>query len=93
MTPEQRTAALIAGEKAAEFYDEHPFEAARQNIMRDWARSETVTEREDRWCELKALARVVDMLRSTGQTAKVAAMEIKAEEAAQTGQVDPYVHP
>ncbi len=92
MTPEQRTAALLAGEKAAEFYDEHPFEAARQNIMRDWASSSDRDRREALWSELQALNRVVSILRGAGQNAKVAAMEIKAEQAAQTGEIDPYVH-
>lgn len=89
MTPEQRTAALKAGEAAAEFYEQHPFEAARQAVIQRWTKAETVTEREDCWYELKALARIVSTLTTAGQNAKVAAMEIKMEQT----QVDEYEHP
>lgn len=93
MTPDQRAAALRAGEQAAEFYAEHPFEAARLQILQVWAKSKTVTEREDAWYELQALDRVVNILRAAGDNAKVAAIEIANEQAAATGQVDVYEHP
>lgn len=92
MTPEQRAKAIQAiqaGERAAAFYEEYPFEAARQAITDAWTKEEKYAAREDLWMELQALDRVVKMLRTAGQSAKAAAMEIKQSEQPE----DRYAHP
>ena len=92
MTPEARIKAIRsiqAGEVAAAFYEEYPFEAARLQIIREWTTAKDIEERENLAIELKALDRVVKLLTAAAQNAKAAALDIKQSEQPE----DRYAHP